>query len=161
MPALPALPAVDATRARAIASVGQILSGLLVMLGVLGLLRGGVSGFGEDARNVLIFDLHPASSLVHLALGLVGVAMVTRADRARRYLVGVGALLVAWGLVSPLLADSPRELFVADAALIVLYLLAGAVALVVALVPSRGGAVATPPPEPTPPPPSDAPERTG
>ena len=65
--------------------------------------------------------------------------MSTTIDRARRYLTGAGALLVAWAVLCLLLDGRPSDLFVRDGDLIALNGLLGLLALAAALtdVPAR------------------------
>jgi hypothetical protein len=74
------------------------------LVGVLGFL---VTGFGnfaaETDKTLLGFELNPLHNLVHLAIGLGGLAMWRRLDTARTYgwllAVGYGVVFV-YGLVA-------------------------------------------------------------
>lgn len=117
-------------RARLGASVSRLVAGSLLLLGILGLLRTAGNG-GTEALT--IFTVHPLTALAWTVLGLVGVAMSTSPDRARRYLIGAGGLLVAWAVLGLLLDGEPSDLFVRDAELIALHGVLGLLALGTAL----------------------------
>lgn len=134
------------THVRAVSLWGQVLCGTLTSLGLLGLLRGGRTGFREEAQTVLVFDLHPVASLVHLALGLAGIMLITRYDTARAFLAATGALLVAWGLLTLMAGGSPRELLADDGTLAALYLASGVVSLALVRAPGRRGRAENPAP---------------
>lgn len=123
-------------RARVMGTVCRLVSGLLLLLGILGLLRAGGQG---DTYALSVFTVHPLTGLVWTALGLVGIAMSTSAERTHRYLVGAGALLVVWALLGLLLDGRPSDVFVRDAELIALNGILGLLALAAALtnVPAR------------------------
>jgi hypothetical protein len=123
-------------RARLLLSTGRLISGTFLILGILGMLRTGGDELGEDsAAQLLIFTVHPLTAIVWTILGVVGVVMATDPARARRYLIGAGALLVAWGVLGLALDGEPSQMFVRDAHLIALHLIAGAVSLAAALAP--------------------------
>jgi hypothetical protein len=130
-------PETTAAHARALSLWGQIVSGVLTALGLLGLLRAGLSGFGDPPREVVLFDLHPVSSLVHLVLGLAGTLMVRSTEGARRFLLGTGALLVVWGVLTAVAGGTPDELLQDDGDLALFYLAGGLISLGVATLPPR------------------------
>jgi hypothetical protein len=117
-------------RARLGVTIAHLVAGTLLLLGVLGLLRTDGSG-GTEALTV--FTVHPLTALVWTVLGLVGIGMSVRPDGARRYLVGVGAILLAWAALGLVLDGEPSDLFVRDRELIGLHALLGVLALVTAL----------------------------
>lgn len=88
---------------------------LLVVLGVAGF---AVSGFGDwtggtQEQQVVGFSVNPASSAVHLVLGVLGVLGRTGARRARGYglvLFLVCAALFAYGLSSDGSGDTALNL---------------------------------------------------
>ncbi len=122
--------------ARLMVTVCRLVSGLLLLLGILGVLRTA----GEEGTSALwVFTVHPLTGLAWLVFGLVGIAMSTSLERAHRYLVGAGGLLVAWAVLGLLLDGRPSDLFVSDAELIALNGLLGLLALAAALtdIPAR------------------------
>jgi hypothetical protein len=110
----------------------RIVSGILLFLGIVGLLRVGNTG---EARDLAGLTVAPLTAIVWLALGLVGVALSVRAVRARRFLIGGGALLTLWGLVG-LLSGGASDVLTNDAPVVALYLVLGVGALAVALGPT-------------------------
>jgi uncharacterized protein DUF4383 len=74
------------------------------LVGVLGFLVTGFDNFAAEADKTLLgFEVNPLHNLVHLAIGLAGLAMWRRLDTARTYgwllAVGYGAVFV-YGLVA-------------------------------------------------------------
>ena len=74
------------------------------LVGVLGFLVTGFDNFAAETDKTLLgFELNPLHNLVHLAIGLVGLAMWRRLDTARTYgwllAVGYGVVFV-YGLVA-------------------------------------------------------------
>ena len=127
---------VASDRDRLMLTVCRFVSGLVLLLGILALLRAKGQGGNPELAVVTV---HPLTGLVWTALGLVGVAMSTTVERARRYLTGAGALLVAWAVLCLLLDGRPSDLFVRDGDLIALNGLLGLLSLAAALtdVPAR------------------------
>jgi Domain of unknown function (DUF4383) len=123
-------------RARLMMTVCRFVSGLLVLLGIVAVLR--TKGQG-GTWALTVFTVHPLTGVVWLVLGVVGVAMSISIDRARRYLTGAGVLLVAWAVLCLLLDGQPSDFFVRDADLIAFNGVVGLLALTAALtdVPAR------------------------
>jgi hypothetical protein len=109
----------------------RIVSGLLLFLGIVGLLRVGTTGEAEDLFGLTVA---PLTAVAWLVLGLVGVALSVQAVRARRYLIGAGALLTLWGLVG--LLSGASDVLTDDGAVVALYLVLGVGSLAVALGPT-------------------------
>jgi hypothetical protein len=131
-------PATTSTR-RERAAIGLVraISGGLVFLGTVGLLRTGADDFGSGSTKDLEgLTVHPLTALVWLVIGLVGVAMSVAPARARLFLIGVGSLLVLWGLVAILTGGEASTFFTDDPPVVALHLVAGAAALLVALAPT-------------------------
>lgn len=126
-----------AERARALIGAGRFVSGLLFSLGLLGVLK---TGTDEGALQLFIFNVAPATVVIWLVLGLVGVAMSVDAGRAQLYLIGVGALFVLWGLLALLLGGDASELLIRDRSTLLLLLVGGGACLFVALAPLPGSA---------------------
>lgn len=133
----PALPTTaDAARARAVTGTARTLSGVLFSLGLLGVLNTGLDDMGGDsAQNLFVFLVHPVTALVWLVIGLVGIAMAVRPDRAQRFLAAVGALLVAWALLALALGDDVSQVLTRDRAVVALHLVCGLLALGAAVAP--------------------------
>lgn len=118
---------------------GRFVSGLLALLGILGLLRVGFTG---PADTVAVFVVHPVSAMIYLVAGLIGIALVARAPGRRIFAVFGGAGLALWGLLSLALQGSPTEVFSADQETVALHLVLGLAGLALALTPA--GSALTP-----------------
>jgi hypothetical protein len=144
----------DAARARAVTGTARAVSGVLFSLGLLGVLNTGLGDLGGDsALGLFVFLVHPVTALVWLALGMAGIAMAVRPDRAQRFLVGGGALLLAWALLALALGDEVSQALTRDRQVLALHLIGGLVSLGVALgpLPAPLVRVLAPPPDPGPP----------
>jgi hypothetical protein len=126
-----------AERARALVGAGRFASGLLFSLGLLGVLK---TGTDEGTLQLFIFTVAPATVVVWLILGLVGVAMSVDAGRAQLYLIGTGALLVVWGLLALALGGEASDVLTRDRSTLLLLLVGGGACLFVALAPLPGSA---------------------
>jgi len=63
-------------------AIGVIYS----LIGILGFLVTGVEDFAAETDKTLLgFEINPLHNLVHLAIGIVGLAMWRRLDTARAY----------------------------------------------------------------------------
>ena len=117
-------------RDRLIVTVSRLVSGLLLLLGIVALLR----TVGQDGSDALVmFTVHPLTGLAWTVLGFVGVAMSTTLGWARRYLVSAGAILVAWAVLCLVLDGQPSDLFVSDTDLVAFNGILGLLALTAAL----------------------------
>lgn len=130
-------PPAPAGRARALVGAGRFASGLLFSLGLLGVLK---TGTDEGVLQLFVFTIEPAAAYIWLVLGLVGIGMSVSAARAQLYLIGTGAILVAWGLLALALGGGTSGLFIRDASTLILYLVGGGACLFVALAPLPGSA---------------------
>jgi hypothetical protein len=126
------LPAMTETRAQIVMRVAQTVSGILVAIGMLGLLRTNMRG--SDGETVTLFHvvIDPASTAIYLVLGIVGTAMAVRAARARRFVIGLAALMVLWALVAVALRGWPSDAVSGEPSVILLHL--GLAALAIAPV---------------------------
>ncbi|WP_217915043.1 DUF4383 domain-containing protein [Miltoncostaea marina] len=132
----PALPPIDGPRARAVTAIGRLVSGLLVTLGLLGVLKTSLDDLGSDsAEEFLVFTVHPLTGLAWLLLGLVGVAMCARTAGCRAYLVGAGVLLALWALLAVAIGDSATQLLTRDGDVVALHLALAALSLLAAAAP--------------------------
>jgi Domain of unknown function (DUF4383) len=122
-------PVMTKARARRLVAIGNLISGVYAMLGLLGMLLTQM----QSDEVLAVIPVTPASSVVYLVIGLVGVAMSVEPARAQLYLAGTGGLLVLWGLLC--LAVGGSDVFPRDAALVALLLSSGALALATALAP--------------------------
>lgn len=126
-----------AERARALIGAGRFASGLLFSLGLLGVLK---TGTDEGTLQLFIFTVAPATVVVWLILGLVGVAMSVDAGRAQLYLIGTGGLFVVWGLLALALGGDASDVLIRDRSTLLLLLVGGGACLFVALAPLPGSA---------------------
>jgi Domain of unknown function (DUF4383) len=127
VPAL--LPATGKARGRRLVVTGQVISSILLMLGIIGMLQTEL----ETTEELAVFTVHPVTAAIWFALGVAGIAMSLEPRRAQVYLVATGALLVLWGLLCLALDGSPSDVFARDPELVALLLVGGAVSLVIAL----------------------------
>ncbi|MGD9571199.1 MAG: DUF4383 domain-containing protein [Thermoleophilia bacterium] len=126
----------DPARARAVTGTARIVSGVLFSLGLLGVLNTGVDDLGADsAEQLFLFLVHPLTAVAWLVLGFVGIAMATRPDWARRYLIGAGSLLLLWALLALLLGDDATQVLTRDTPVVVLHIVGGVMSLAAALAP--------------------------
>lgn len=118
--------------ARALGGYARFVSGLLTVLGMVGLIRTHFTGFASsDGVALLTFTANPLTHVIMLAGGLVGIALALRLETARRYVVWVGVVGVAWGLLEFVLRDSSADIFGRDSGLAALTVTIGVVGLVV------------------------------
>jgi hypothetical protein len=129
------LPDFSKARGLRMIAVGNLVSGTLLALGIVGMLQTKL----ETTEDLTIITVHPLTAVVWFALGLIGVALCLEPRRAQRYLVATGALLVLWGLLCLVLDGSPSEFFARDPALVALLLVGGALSLGAALTPPIAG----------------------
>lgn len=117
-------------------AVGRVIFGTTLFLGIVGLLR---TIGAEGTQVVAVFLVHPLTAIAWTVLGLVGVAMGVTGARARIYLIGAGALLVAWAVLGLALDGSPSEFLTGDRETVALNLVLGILALGASLLrtPSR------------------------
>lgn len=118
--------------ARTVAGFARTASGILVVLGTLGLVRGHFGGFiSSEGVAMLTLTASPLTYLVLLAAGLVGIAMALRLEPARRYALWVGVIGVVWGLLEFVLRDTSADIFGRDTGIALLTIGIGVAGLVV------------------------------
>lgn len=105
----------NALAVRALGGYVRTVSGLLLFLGTLGLVRTRFDGFvSNEGVGLLTFTGNPLTHLIHLVAGLAGVLMASRTESARRYALIVGAGGTAWGLLEFVLRDTSADIFGRD-----------------------------------------------
>lgn len=115
----------------------QIVASVLVMVGILGVLRTGVSQIDNPVgESMMFFTTHFLTGLVQVIVGLVGIGSAHRDVRARAFLFAVAVLMVTWVVACAVLRGNPNDMVAADAGLIGLNG-AIAVAAVAALITSH------------------------
>jgi hypothetical protein len=89
----------------AIRKAAQGVGAVFLLVGILGFIPGITASYSEmtfagpqsDAHLFGIFEVSVLHNIVHLLFGVAGLAMGRRADTARNYLLGGGAIyLVLW-----------------------------------------------------------------
>ncbi len=119
-------------RERSMIGAARIVGCLLTFAGLIGLLRIGSTGEAKDVATLL---MAPATALIWFVLGMVGIGMSVRADRARQFLIGAGALLTLWGLAG-LITQGASDVLTNDPSTVALLLVLGVGALAVSLGPT-------------------------
>ncbi len=118
--------------ARAVGGFARTASGLFVVLGTLGLVRGHFDGFtSSHGVPLLSLTASPLTYVVLLAAGLVGIAMALRLESGRGYALWVGAIGVPWGLLEFVLGDTSADIFGRDTGLASVTIGTGVVGLAV------------------------------
>jgi hypothetical protein len=123
---------VNPLAARAVGGFARTASGLFVVLGTLGLVRGHFDGFtSSHGVRLLSFTASPLTNVILLAAGLVGITMALRLESARNYALWVGAIGVPWGLLEFVLGDGSADIFGRDTGLALLTIGVGVAGLAV------------------------------
>src|SRR4029434_11295795 len=81
------------------------IGAVYTLVGILGFVVTGLDNFASETDKALLgFEINPLHNLVHLAIGLAGLALWRRLDSARTYgwllAAGHGPALIFW-LVAP------------------------------------------------------------
>jgi hypothetical protein len=93
------------TESRTPAQLYSLLFGVtLLAVGILGFIANSSfsSGSNVQGSDFIIFEVNGWHNLVHIASGLAGIALSRRADSARLFALGFGAVYLAvtiWGFV--------------------------------------------------------------
>ena len=119
-------------RERSMIGAARIVGCVLSFAGLVSVLRIGTTGETKDVATMIV---HPATAVLWLVIGLVGIAMSVAAVRARRFLIVAGALLTVWGLAG-LLSGGASDFLTNDRETLALLLVLGIGALSVALAPT-------------------------
>lgn len=118
--------------ARAVVGFARLASGVLVVLGALGLIRTRLTGFtSSEGVPLFTFTASPLTHVICLVAGLVGIAMALQPESARSYALWVGVIGVTWGLLEFVLRDGSADIFGRDAGLALVTLGIGVAGLVV------------------------------
>jgi hypothetical protein len=139
-------------------NLAMLLGGVFLLVGVAGFIPGITQDYdeltnfgGEGAELLGIFGINIIENIVHLAFGLVGLAMARTPLGARTFLIGGGVVyLVIWiyGILIDL--DSDANFIGVNDAGNWLHLALGVAMVVGGIVTTRGGMMATAPPPPPP-----------
>jgi hypothetical protein len=139
-------------------NLAMLLGGVFLLVGVAGFIPGITQDYdeltnfgGEGAELLGIFGINIIENIVHLAFGLVGLAMARTPLGARTFLIGGGVVyLVIWiyGILIDL--DSDANFIGVNDAGNWLHLALGVAMVVGGIVTTRGRMMATTPPPPPP-----------
>jgi hypothetical protein len=114
------------TRDRTPAQLYALLFGaVLLLIGILGFVADASFGTGSDVEgsDLIVFEVNGWHNLVHIASGLLGLALWRAPATARAYALGFGAVYLAvtiWGFIT---GDQVLWLLPVDAADNVLHLI--------------------------------------
>jgi hypothetical protein len=139
-------------------NLAMLLGAVFLLVGVAGFIPGitqnydELTNFGEEGAELLgIFGINIIENIVHLAFGLVGLAMARTPSGARTFLIGGGVVyLVIWiyGILIDL--DSDANFIGVNDAGNWLHLALGVAMVVGGIVTTRGRMTTTTPPPPPP-----------
>jgi hypothetical protein len=93
------------TESRTPAQLYSLLFGItLLAVGILGFIANSSFGSGSNVQgsDFIIFEVNGWHNLVHIASGLAGIVLSRRADSARLFALGFGAVYLAvtiWGFI--------------------------------------------------------------
>src|SRR3954447_20410055 len=124
------------TDTRTPAQLYSLLFGItLLAVGILGFIANSSFGSGSDVQgsDFIIFEVNGWHNLVHILSGALGLAVFRRADAARAYALGFGAVYLVvtiWGFIT---GDQVLWLIPVDTADNILHLLIAAAGLAAGL----------------------------
>jgi hypothetical protein len=79
-------PASDPTTKHPSQLLALAIGAIYTLIGILGFLVTGFENFASETNETLLgFEINPLHNLVHLAIGLAGLALWRRLDTARTY----------------------------------------------------------------------------
>ncbi|HTI34229.1 MAG TPA: hypothetical protein VL422_11170 [Miltoncostaea sp.] len=119
-------------RERSMIGAARIVGCVLSFAGLVSVLRIGTTGETKDVATMIV---HPATAVLWLVIGLVGIAMSVAAVRARLFLIVAGAILTAWGLAG-LLSMGASDFLTNDPSTLTVLLVLGVGSLAVSLGPT-------------------------
>jgi Domain of unknown function (DUF4383) len=123
---------------RACLVLARLISGVYLILGILGMMVTGFDHFSNvTGVGLLMFTVNPLTNLIHLVVGLVGIGMTVSATWARRFCLIVGVLGLPFAIAGFLLDGSLSDFFAANPPLNALHLATALAALGLALWPDR------------------------
>lgn len=116
----------------------RLVSGAYLLLGALGLMVTGTDHFSNvTGVSFLEFTINPLTNLIHLGVGLVGVAMGATLAGSRRFLLLIGFLGVPFAVAGLLLDGTLSDFFAANPRLNWVHLVTAVVALGLGLLSRR------------------------
>ena len=132
------------TGSRTLPQTLSLVFGIVYLLvGIVGFFVTGFDDFASPSdKTLLIFDINPLHNIVHIVIGLAGIALAKTLASARTYgwllAVGYGAAFI-YGLIA---AGKDWDFLNINGADNVLHLLTAIVGLVIALMPVRDAVTA-------------------
>jgi len=93
------------SRRSAVSTAAMVVASVFLLVGILGFIPGITTDYGDmnfaghhsDARLLGIFQVSILHNLVHLAFGVVGLALARSAAGAKAFLIGGGVIyLLLW-----------------------------------------------------------------
>ena len=93
------------SRRSAVSTAAMVVASVFLLVGILGFIPGITTDYGDmnfaghhsDARLLGIFQVSILHNLVHLAFGIVGLALARSAAGAKAFLIGGGVIyLLLW-----------------------------------------------------------------
>ena len=117
------LPAMTEPRAYTVVRITRVVASFLLALGILGLLRT-LSDDVTPGETVTLLQVvvHPGSCAIYLALGVLGVAAGTTAQRSQRFMALTAAVMLLWALLGQVLRGSPNDAFSGEFSVLLLHL---------------------------------------
>jgi hypothetical protein len=134
----------NTTAGRTLPQTLSLVFGVVYLLvGIVGFFVTGFDDFASPSdKTLLIFDINPLHNIVHIVIGLAGIALAKTLASARTYgwllAVGYGAAFI-YGLIA---AGKDWDFLNINGADNVLHLLTAIVGLVIALMPVRDAVTA-------------------
>jgi uncharacterized membrane protein YuzA (DUF378 family) len=127
----------DPGRVRLVTGLAMAIGVVYTLVGLAGFLVTGFDGFAEPTHDSLLgFHVNPLHNIVHLLIGITGIALARRLSGARTYgwLLAVGyGLVFIYGLVVDM--DSSANFLSLNWADNWLHLLSALAGLLIALLP--------------------------
>lgn len=137
-------------QARAVTAYARFVSGVFIVLGIVGLLKTEFDGFAaSEGASLLHMTVNPLMSLVHLAAGLGGVWLARNLAGARRFCLWTGVAASLLGLLEFVVGDSDADILGRDGTLGAVHVALGLVGLAIGLwsrPPATDATAATAPP---------------
>lgn len=119
-------------------SYARFVAGACLVVGIVGLF---VTGFDYYSNvtgvGLLAFTVNPNTNVIHIIVGLVGIALGTSATRSRVFLLLCGALGIPWAIYGYIVEDTMADYFGRNPTLVTTHLVLSVAALVLAAGPDR------------------------
>ena len=120
-------------RERTVVLYAQFASGIFIFLGMIGLFKEHFAGFASsEGFELFRLRVNPLMCVIHLTVGLVGVAMALTVSGARRFVLWTGVVGVPFAVLEFVLGDSDADIFGRDGDVALVQLAIAVIALGVA-----------------------------